>query len=105
MGGRREGTKGTKGTEAIKLSARETKRPTDPSPGREKIRAVLRKRTGSVTLPQIFVGGGYVGGCTDVFDRIRSGDLQALLARHGVDHDSRVSTDPYAKLPLWLHPR
>ena len=70
-----------------------------------RIRAVLRRRTGSVTLPQIFVGGHYVGGCTDVFDRIRSGELQALLDEHGIDHDAGVTADPYGKLPRWLHPR
>jgi cysteine synthase A len=29
-----------------------------------KIRTVLGQRTGSVTIPQIFVGGRYIGGCT-----------------------------------------
>ncbi len=30
-----------------------------------KIRAVLAQRTGAVTIPQVFVGGAHIGGCTD----------------------------------------
>ncbi|MCW5634647.1 MAG: pyridoxal-phosphate dependent enzyme [Rubrivivax sp.] len=70
-----------------------------------RMREVLRRRTGRQTLPQIFVGGEFVGGCTDVFDGLRSGELQPLLERHGVTHDATVHADPYALLPRWLHPR
>ena len=28
------------------------------------LRAALKERTGSVTLPQLFIGGEFVGGCT-----------------------------------------
>ena len=33
-----------------------------------KIRAVLAERTGAPTIPQIFIGGEHVGGCTELFD-------------------------------------
>ena len=61
--------------------------------------------SGCQTLPQIFIGGRFLGGCTEVFDSIRSGDLQNLLEQHGVSHDATMKADPYAMLPRWLHPR
>ena len=69
------------------------------------IRAVLRARTGSVTIPQVFVGGEFVGGCTETFDAFKEGRLQALLGKNGVPFDESISVDPYALLPTWLHPR
>ena len=70
-----------------------------------KIFEVLKRRTGSVTLPQIFIGGDFEGGCTDVFDSLKSGQLHTRLQKHGVSFDPSVRTDPYELLPKWLHPR
>jgi cysteine synthase A len=70
-----------------------------------KIYEVLKRRTGWVTLPQIFIGGDFEGGCTDVFDSLRSGQLQTRLQKHGVSVDTSVRTDPYELLPKWLLPR
>jgi len=70
-----------------------------------KLREALRAKTGWNTFPQIFVGGEFVGGCTDVFDAIRDRSLFERLARHGIPHDARASIDPYSYLPKWLHPR
>jgi cysteine synthase A len=70
-----------------------------------KIFDVLKRRTGSMTLPQIFVGGDLQGGGTDVFDGLKSGQLQIRLNKHGVPVDMSVRTDPYGFLPKWLHPR
>ena len=50
-----------------------------------RIRAVLRERTGSPTIPQIFIGGNHVGGCTDLFDAMADGSMQTLLDAAGVD--------------------
>jgi len=69
------------------------------------IRAVLRARTGSKTIPQVFVGGEFVGGCTETFDAFKNGKLQAMLARSGVRFDDSIAVDPYSLLPTWLHPR
>jgi cysteine synthase A len=69
------------------------------------IRAVLRARTGSRTIPQLFVGGQFIGGCTETFDTFKDGRLQRMLGDNGVVFDSSVSVDPYALLPTWLHPR
>ena len=70
-----------------------------------KLFEVLKQRTGSATLPQIFVGGNFEGGCTDVFDSLKAGQLHTRLQKHGGDVDPSVKTDPYELLPTWLHPR
>ena len=69
------------------------------------IRAALAARTTWTTIPQIFVGGEFVGGCTDAFDAWKDGRLQRLLAQHGVEHSGDGKPDPYSFLPPWLHPR
>jgi len=66
---------------------------------------VLKQRTGSVTLPQIFIGGNFEGGCADVFDSLKSGELQTRLKNYGVNFDASVHVDPYKLLPNWLLPR
>ena len=69
------------------------------------IRAVLRARTGSKTIPQVFVAGEFIGGCTETFAAFKAGTLQEKLARSGVNFDASVPVDPYTLLPGWLHPR
>ncbi|HYM27944.1 MAG TPA: pyridoxal-phosphate dependent enzyme [Steroidobacteraceae bacterium] len=69
------------------------------------IRAALTARTAISTIPQIFVGGEFVGGCTDVFDAYKAGRLQALLEKHHAPYDRALRVDPYSFLPGWLHPR
>jgi cysteine synthase A len=70
-----------------------------------KIRAVLAERTGAKTIPQIFIGGQHVGGCTDLFDAWRAGSVQGQLEAHGITYDRAANVDPYTLLPKWLHPR
>jgi cysteine synthase A len=70
-----------------------------------KVRAVLKERTGAPTIPQIYIGGTHIGGCTDLFDAMRSGRMQQLLDAAGVAHDRQAHVDPYSLLPKWLHPR
>ena len=48
------------------------------------IRNVLKARTGQPTIPQIFVGGQHIGGCTDTLDAFASGVLQRDLTAAGV---------------------
>jgi cysteine synthase len=69
------------------------------------IRAALVARTSMATIPQIFVGGEFLGGCTDVFDAYKQGRLQTLLDKHGAPYDRSLRVDPYSFLPTWLHPR
>ena len=70
-----------------------------------KMREVLKRRTGSPSLPQIFIGGDFEGGCTEVFDSLKSGKLHDSLQRHGVAYNPSVKSDPYDHLPKWLLPR
>jgi cysteine synthase A len=69
------------------------------------IRVALAARLGIRTIPQIFVGGEHIGGCTDLFEAYRSGRLQELLQRAGVSFRRDVTLDPSSLLPKWLHPR
>ena len=69
------------------------------------IREWLRRQTGSVTLPQVFIGGEYRGGCTDVFDAYTAGDFARHLNGVGVSPNQVDGLDPYSLLPGWLHPR
>jgi cysteine synthase A len=71
----------------------------------DKMFEALKRRTGSLTLPQIFVGGDFEGGCTEIFDSLKSGQLHTRLQKHGVPIASSVTTDPYELLPKWLQPR
>jgi cysteine synthase A len=68
----------------------------------EAVRAVLREMTGSPTIPQIFVGGKHVGGCTETFDAHADGSLYARLAACGAAVDRDASIDPYSFLPNWV---
>jgi cysteine synthase len=70
-----------------------------------KIREVLAERTGARTIPQIFVAGQHLGGCTEFFDAWRNGAVQRLLAQRGVAYDQDVEVDPYSFLPKWQQPR
>ena len=70
-----------------------------------RIRRALTAKTGMPTIPQIFLGGTFMGGCIDTFDAYRSGDLQARLARLGVAWEDKPDFDPYGMLPKWLHPK
>jgi len=69
------------------------------------IREVLNSRTGWNTLPQIFIDGQFIGGCTDLFDKLKEGSMQETLKAAGIPFNAEVHEDPYSMLPKWLHPR
>ncbi|MFO1142466.1 MAG: glutaredoxin [Amaricoccus sp.] len=68
------------------------------------LRPVLLARTGEPTIPQVFIGGTHVGGCTATFAAQSDGSLDRLLDRHRVPHGTEV-IDTAGLLPKWLHPR
>jgi cysteine synthase A len=70
-----------------------------------KLRDALGERVSTRTIPQIFVGGEHIGGCTETFDAFKEGRLQGLLAAKQVAYDRSKNLDPYNLLPTWLHPR
>ena len=67
------------------------------------IRGALRERIGQPTIPQVFVGGAHVGGCTETMAAYVDGSLQRRLADAGVA--AAAGLDPHAFLPKWVHPR
>ena len=69
------------------------------------IRHVLADQTGAKTIPQIYVGGKHIGGCTDLFDAFKDGRLQPLLTDADASFDTTQRFDPYTLLPGWLHAR
>jgi cysteine synthase A len=71
----------------------------------KKMRKVLDKQNNWKTLPQIYLGGEFVGGCTDLFDSINDGQFARLMDKHQIPYDKSVKVDPYSMLPGWLHPR
>jgi len=56
-----------------------------------RIRTALRERTGSRTLPQVFVGGTNVGGAEDLFEAFDSGRLTSLLQSVGITLDEEAA--------------
>ncbi len=69
------------------------------------VRTALEDRFNTKTIPQIFVGGKHIGGCTETFDAFVSGELQELMTRSQVPFDNSVQVDPYSLLPTWIQPR
>ncbi|HWJ05762.1 MAG TPA: glutaredoxin domain-containing protein, partial [Steroidobacteraceae bacterium] len=67
-------------------------------------RAALKERTGWVTLPQLFIGGEFVGGATDAFDESLQGRLQQRLQALGIALEEEI-VNPYGFLPNWLQKR
>ena len=70
-----------------------------------RIRAALNAKTGCLTIPQIFVGQTFIGGCSELFDAYNNSDLRTLLRENGVDFDETLALDPAVLLPSWLQPR
>lgn len=64
-----------------------------------RLRTALGQRTASGTIPQVFIAGELVGGCSDVIAAYGDGRLQRLLATLGVRAASNVSPEQY--LPNW----
>jgi cysteine synthase A len=76
-------------------------------PGRrgERIRAALTARTGVATIPQVFVGGHFIGGCTDVIDAWNAGTLQRKFDAAGAAFKRDAVSDARSFLPAWLQAR
>nr|GEV55250.1 monothiol glutaredoxin-S10 [Tanacetum cinerariifolium] len=44
------------------------------------LQKVLERLTGQHTVPNVFIGGKHIGGCTDTAKLHRKGELETLLA-------------------------
>ncbi|MBX2882557.1 MAG: pyridoxal-phosphate dependent enzyme [Granulosicoccus sp.] len=69
------------------------------------IRTALDHRTGATTIPQLFVAGQHLGGCTDTFSQFCDGSLQALFSANNISFKKDLVLDPETLLPNWLHTR
>jgi cysteine synthase A len=69
------------------------------------IRAAIQEQTGQKTIPQIYIGGKYVGGATELFDAAKDGSMASLLKENNVSWTESENRDPYTFLPGWLHAR
>jgi len=70
-----------------------------------RIREALKFKVGSSTIPQIFVGGEHMGGCTQLFEEYREGTLHERLDALGIETDKDTRIDTNRLLPQWMHPR
>ncbi|XP_006854323.2 monothiol glutaredoxin-S10 [Amborella trichopoda] len=48
------------------------------------LQKVLERLTGQFTVPNVFIGGKHIGGCTDTVRLYRKGELATLLSEAGV---------------------
>ncbi|HEY2753100.1 cysteine synthase A [Phenylobacterium sp.] len=67
-----------------------------------RVRPELALRSGAPTIPQIFISGSPLGGCSELFEAARTGELQTRLSAAGVAFDSAATVDLKALLPNWL---
>ncbi|MEM7561911.1 MAG: cysteine synthase A [Pseudomonadota bacterium] len=70
-----------------------------------KMLEVLNHRNNWPTIPQIYVGGEFIGGATDFFDVGKAGELEGKLDASSIPYNETIKRDPYSFLPDWLHPR
>lgn len=47
------------------------------------LQKVLERLTGQHTVPNVFIGGKHIGGCTDTVKLYRKGELEPLLSEAG----------------------
>ncbi|MBK8543910.1 MAG: cysteine synthase A [Caulobacteraceae bacterium] len=67
-----------------------------------RVRREVGVRAGATTIPQVFIGGELIGGNAEMFEAVRSGQLQAKLRAAGVAFDADAKVDYGALLPKWL---
>jgi cysteine synthase A len=70
-----------------------------------RIRRALTAKTGVGTIPQIFVNGELIGGCSDLFVEVANGSLERRIRNAGMPWKAPVAFDPASLLPKWLAPR
>ena len=71
----------------------------------DKLKATLVAHTGCNTLPQVFIGGEFIGSCTEIFDAVNNRKLFSQLKAAKVSFNGVLDIDPYAMLPGWMAAR
>jgi len=69
------------------------------------VRRALAETCGAPTVPQVYLGGAYLGGATELFDAWNSGALSTMLGDAGLGHSDPSLDDAYSLLPKWLQKR
>jgi len=69
----------------------------------KKLKATLISQTNCSTLPQIFVGGEFLGGCIELFDAVNNRSFYRKLDKAGIPFNKVIDIDPYTLLPGWMH--
>ncbi len=64
------------------------------------VRNVVSSMTGCNTIPQIFIGGTFVGGAMDIVKGFHDGSLKPKLLDAGLTYKDDI--DPEAYLPNWV---
>jgi cysteine synthase A len=67
-----------------------------------RVRRALAARIGTSTIPQVFIAGELVGGCTEVFETMENGALPQRLQAAGAPFNAGAKVDHAALLPKWL---
>lgn len=67
-----------------------------------KIRSALQEITGAATIPQIFIGGEWIGGSMEVLESAESGQLQRLLQQRSIPFNHVGKVSRYDLLPNWV---
>ncbi len=67
-----------------------------------RIRRALGARIGTPTIPQVFIAGELIGGCTEVFEAMEKKDLPRRLSAAGVAFNESAQVDHASLLPKWL---
>jgi cysteine synthase A len=68
----------------------------------QKIRSALQEITGAATIPQIFIGGEWIGGSMEVLEAAESGELQRLLGQSSIPFNHQGQVSRYDFLPNWV---
>jgi len=54
----------------------------------DSIQKYLASKTGVSTVPQVFIGGQFIGGCDDTHALHRSGKLKEVMKQNGIEISS-----------------
>ncbi|KAF7095924.1 hypothetical protein CFC21_097975, partial [Triticum aestivum] len=59
------------------------------------LQKVLERLTGQSTVPNVFIGGKHIGGCTDTVKLYRKGELATMLTELDikVNHHDKIEHD------------
>ncbi len=69
-----------------------------------RVRAAMRARIGQATVPQVFVAGEHIGGCSETLQAYTEGRLAQQMAQAGLVTAQWPVLDAGSLLPRWRQP-